>query len=148
MAWLHATPEGSKKSRLKSFKDLDENSSFLKLPDIEGAEYMVSLLSEVGFVMGTGMGVVPITWTELTNWLNATGLNLSVWEKLTLKEMSEVYASELSQATAKDHPAPYVYAAEAAPEDVEVQRQQVASKLKNVFASFKRGKGNPETQPK
>lgn len=143
LAWLHATPEGSKKSRLKSYKDLDENSSFLKLPNIEGAEYLVALLSEVGFVQHTGMGAVAVPWTEIESWLNCTQLDLSVWEKLTLKEMSEAYATELALATDKTRPAPYVPEVE----DIEAQRTRVADKLRNAFQSFKRIRKVGEPSP-
>lgn len=134
LAWLHATPEGSKKSRLRSFSELDENSSFLKLPNIEGAEYLVSLLTELGFVSQSGMSVTSVTWLEMDAWMRRTQLELSLWETLTLKEMSEVYANELVQASAKDRPAPYVYV------DPELQsnRDAVAEKLKSIFSSFKR----------
>jgi hypothetical protein len=122
---------------------LDENSSFLELPDIAGAEYMVSLLSEAGFVQNTGLGCSPIQWTEIESWLRVTGLELSTWEKLTIKTMSEVYAGELSQASAKNRPQPYI-SAEAA---TTLDRMVVADKLRNVFASFKRDKsGEPEQQ--
>jgi len=142
MAWLHAVPEGSKNSRLKSFKALDENSSFLQLPNIEGAEYLVALLSEVGFVSYSGVGAIAITWSEIESWLNCTELNLSIWEKLMLKEMSEAYASVLSTATDKHTPAPYIHEVE----DIEAQRTKVANKLRSVFNSLKR-KRNGEPSP-
>ena len=143
MAWLHAVPEGSKNSRLKSFKDFDENSSFLKLPNIEGAEYLVALLSEVGFVQHTGMGATSIPWTEIDSWLRCTQLNLSVWEKLVLKEMSEVYASQLITSTDKNHPAPYIPEVD----DTEERRTHVANKLRSVFNSLKRKRtGEPSPQ--
>lgn len=143
MAWLHATPEGSKKARRTSFLEVDEHSSFLKLPDIsEGAEYMVSLLSEAGFALSSGFGATPITWTELDSWLSCTKHELSVWEITTLKEMSEVYCSELHKSSAKDAAPPYVPTAEVEDEELAEQRKSVASKIRNVFASFKRNSGN------
>lgn len=126
-------PEGSKKSRLKSYTDLDENSSFLRLPNIEGAEYLVSLLSEAGFVYNTGMACTSLPWTEIDSWLRVTQLDLSMWEKLTIKTMSEIYAGELGLATAKNRPAPYTYE----DEELVADRTLVTSKLKNVFASIR-----------
>lgn len=90
-----------------------------------------------------GMGAIPISWLEIDAWLRATKLDLPIWERLTLKEMSEVYAAELSKATAKDAAAPYVEIAE----DVKQNRSSVASKIRNVFSSFKRNTGEkPEPQ--
>lgn len=133
LAWLHAVPEGSKKSRLAAFKEQGDDSSFLKFPDIDGAEYMVALLQEAGLVSATGMGVIPITWQEIEAWLNTTELDLSVWEKLTIKEMSEAYVSEFNSASAKDAAAPYVPAIE--PEQID--RKAVANKIGSVLRGFK-----------
>ena len=133
-------PEGQKKSRLKSYKDLDENSSFLNLPNLDGAEYLVTLLFEAGLVQSTGMGATALSWSEIESWLRVTQLSLSVWEKLTIKSMSEVYAGELSTATKKDSPAPYTHVDEALFAD----REMIASKLKSVFSSFKKSRTENE----
>ncbi len=136
LAWLHATPEGSKKSRLQTFKEGDEDgdSPFLKFPDIDGAEYVVHLFQESGMLIATGMGTVPLSWQEINNWIECTQLDLSIWERLTIKEMSEVYVSELNKATAKDYAAPYV--ANIEPENID--RPAVADKLRSVLRGFKR----------
>lgn len=133
-------PDGAKKSRLKSYKDFDETSSFLSMPSLDGAEYLVTLLFEAGLVQSTGMGVTPLTWSEIESWLRVTQLKLSVWEKLTIKNMSEIYAGELSSATKKDSPAPYTHIDKALIAD----REMIANKLKNVFASFKRQESDNE----
>lgn len=139
MAWLHATPEGSKKSRLTSLKELDEDSSFLKLPKIEGAEYLVALLFEAGLLESTGMGATALSWSEIESWLRCTSLELSNWEKLMIKTMSDVYVSEYNQSSAKDRAAPYIYV-----DEVQVKRDEVANKLLNVLRSFKRTSVEPE----
>lgn len=133
-------PEGAKKSRLKSYKDFDENSSFLNLPNVDGAEYLITLLFEAGLVHSTGMGVNALPWSEIESWIRVTQIELSTWEKLTIKSMSETYASELSQATAKDRPAPYTHVDEALIAD----RTLIASKLKNAFAAFRKSKSENE----
>ena len=127
-------PEGSKKSRLKSYTDLDGTSSFLTMPSLDGAEYLVQLLYEAGLVQSNGMGATALSWTEIESWIRVTQISLSVWERLLIKSMSEVYAGELSQATAKDRPSPYVHVDEA----LEINRQVVTAKLKNVFALFRK----------
>ena len=133
LAWLNAVPEGSKKSRLKFYKEQDEESNFLKLPPIEGAEYLVGLLNEAGLLTSNGMGASPLTWAEIESWLRCTQLELTTWEILLVKQMSEVYVGEYSQASEKARPAPFVYA-----DALAVDRQAVASKLKSAFAAFKR----------
>lgn len=118
---------------------LDEESTFLKLPEIEGAEYIVGLLQEAGLVSNGGMGVVPLTWSEIESWHRFTQLDLSIWERLMIRTLSEEYASELHRASAKDAPAPYVHVNE-----VQIDRKAVANKIMNVFRSFKR---DPEPEP-
>lgn len=137
MAWLHAVPTGSKKSRLTSFKELDADSSFLQFPDIDGAEYLIALLQEAGLMQTNGMGVTPLSWQEIDCWLRTTELNLSVWEKLVIREMSEAYVSELNSASAREAVSPYVATA---PE--EIDRPAVANKLLSVLRGFKREPGS------
>jgi hypothetical protein len=133
-------PEGAKNSRLKSYKELDENSSFLSLPNLDGADYLVTLLFEAGLVQSTGMGAVSLSWTEIESWLRVTQLNLSVWEKLTIKSMSEIYAGELGVATKRDAQAPYTHVDEALIAD----RTAIANKLKGAFAAFKKNRAENE----
>lgn len=126
-------PEGSKNSRYKSYADLDENSSFLQLPEIDGAEYLIDLLREAGMFLSTGMGAVCLTWQEIHDWLEVTERKLTVWEKLTIKTLSEAYTNEFNQASAKDRPAPFIFIDEEAR-----TRTTVANKLLSVLRSFKK----------
>ena len=80
------------------------------------------------------MGVTSLSWSEIESWIKVTQINLSTWEKLTIKGMSEAYAGELNSANKKDCPAPYTHVDEALIAD----RSIVANKLKNVFSSFKK----------
>jgi hypothetical protein len=57
-----------------------------------------------------------------------------VWELLTIRELSEAYVGEYTQASAKNRPAPYTKV----DDDVVANRSKVASKLKSVFASMRR----------
>lgn len=141
MAWLHAVPEGSKKSRLSVFKANTEDgeSSFLQFPDLDGAEYMITLFHEVGPMFSSGMGVIPLPWQEIESWLRTTERELAVWEKLMIREMSEVYVNEFNQASAKDWAAPYVPAIE--PEDID--RKAVSDKIGSVLRGFKRQSVQP-----
>lgn len=133
MAWLNAVPRGSKNSRLKSFKERDEDSPLLKLPKTDGAEYLVDLLYEAGLFESNGMAATALSWQEIQSWLNCTKLELTPWEIMTIKDMSNVYVAEFNQASAKDRPAPYLYV-----DELKVDRDAVEKKLRNVFQSLKR----------
>lgn len=137
LAWLHAVPEGSKQSRLVDFKGPDGETT-LQFPELEEAAYLVALLQEAGLMSSTGMGAVPLSWQEIDAWLRTTELSLTVWEKLMIKEMSEVYVSDLHKSTAKLAVAPY------APEVEVIDRPAVAAKLLDVFRGFKRRKSGGE----
>lgn len=119
---------------MTSFKEANDDSSLLDLPDTDDAAYMIALFHEAGPMSTNGMGVVPITWQEMESWLRTTERELSVWEKLTLREMSEAYVAEFNKASARDAAPPYVPAVE--PENID--RAAVANKLLNVLRGFKR----------
>ena len=99
-------PEKAKESRQKSLKAANEDSLLLQLPELGEAEYMIPLLYEAGLVEQNGMGIVGLSWKELNSWQECTQVKLHTWEVTTLKQMSDAYASEFSQASKPDHPAP------------------------------------------
>jgi hypothetical protein len=94
----------------------------------------VNLLHEAGLVSQTGMGVAPLEWKEICAWLDATELSLSVWEKLTIKTLSEAYAAEYNQASDPNRAAPFVYV----DEDIQAKRDVVASKIGSILRARKK----------
>lgn len=142
LAWLHATPDGSKKSRLAAYKELDADHPLLALPDIHSehaASYVIGLLHEAGLMSSNGMGPVPLSWVEIESWIRCTGNNLPLWEKLTIKTLSEEYVSELVQAKDKTRPAPYTKAPDG------VDREAVSNKIFSILSRRMKGK-KPETR--
>ena len=142
LAWLHATPEGSKKSRLAHFKQVDEDHPFLELPDIQNehaAGYVIGLLHEAGLMSSNGMGPVPLSWLELESWMRCTGQELPLWERLVVKTLSEEYVSELVQAKDKNRPAPFTPAPE------EIDRKEVSNRIFSILSKRMKGR-KPETQ--
>lgn len=132
LAWLHATPEGSKETRLTSFKKVDASHHLLELPDIEtdhAAGYMISLLHESGLMSSSGMGPIPLSWLEIESWLRCTERELPLWERKTIKLLSEEYTSELVQAKDKGRPPPYTKAVIVE----ELDRKAVADKISSIL---------------
>lgn len=109
MAWLSAVPEGGKdkRSRYEQIRSVDENSIDLELPDVDPAEYLVALLHEVGPVESNGYGPTTLSWKELDSWIERTALDLTPWEILMIRKMSEAYAAEHSKASKRDALPPY-----------------------------------------
>lgn len=145
MAWLSAVPSEDtdntkkkttdKRSRYTRFVEggADEFSHSLQMPEVLGADYLVSLLNEVGPVDTNGMGVTPVGWTEMFHWIELTGLELSPWECLTIRELSQAYATEYSQSSDKNRPPPF------SPEVIsQTQRDKVSNMLGAFLRSFKK----------
>jgi len=141
LGWLHAIPEGGKKSRLATFKAVDEEHPSLKLPDIEehSAGYIIGLLYEAGLMSTSGMGPVPLSWVEIEHWLRCTDRELSLWEKLMVKQLSDEYVNELSLATDRLRPAPYSHVVVD-----EIDRDAVASKIMAIFGGLKKAPPSEE----
>lgn len=135
LAWLHAVPEGSKKSRLTAFTESDGESVFLTFPELDGAGYLVALFQEAGLCMSNGMGAVPLTWQEIESWLRTTELRLTVWEKMSIREMSEAYVAELGKSTNKYCAAPFVQ-----PVPDTLDRAAISDKTANILRGFKKRK--------
>lgn len=132
LGWLHATPKGSEKSRLATFKGMREDHPMLEMPDLESdhaAGYLIGLLFEAGLMSSNGMGPVPISWSEICAWLEATELDVSVWDKLTVKALSEEYVSSLLQSTGPETPAPYVSQGELLARQRKITEENILSSL-------------------
>lgn len=120
---------------MTSFKASDEDHPSLKMPDIEtdyAASYLVGLLQEAGLMSSNGMGPVPLSWVDIDAWLRVTEYKLSMWEKLTIKKLSEDYVGELVQASDKQRPAPFLKVEE------EIDRDAVEQKILSVVALFRK----------
>lgn len=131
LGWLHATPEGSKKSRLSAFKEIDEDHSSLVLPDINSdiaAGYIVGLLHEAGLMSSNGMGPVPLSWGDINDWLKCTELCVPLWEKMVIKTLSEEYVSELILSKDKSRPPPYTQS------KIDLDRKVVADKIFSILS--------------
>ena len=153
LAWLHSKPESSsKKSRLASFKALDDNHPLLEMPDIEsehGAGYIIGLLQEAGLMSSNGMGPVPLSWGDIESWLRCTEYDLPIWLKLELKRLSEEYVYELMQANDdRNRPPPYTRIVVVEDDSALVeQRAQVQNKLLDFASRFKRKAPQVEQEP-
>lgn len=102
----------------------------IPLPDVGDGLYLVNTLDEIGAALQSGMGLSPITWQEIKSWSDCTGMKLSPWELITLKEMSHAYAVELSQKQDRKRQAPWKTRVET--------KEELGNRLKAVFRSLKK----------
>jgi len=100
------------------------------MPPIYEADYVVSYWHSVGMATQNGMGSSPISATELMNWSNAQGIELTPFEFNAVIEMSRSYLSSLQQGERPDCPPPYGDPVN------EFDRQKVATKISNAFKAF------------
>lgn len=134
MGWLHAIPEGRRKSRAKALQEADAESNTLVLPDIGDGAYVIGMLQEAGLASSSGMGPTPLTWQEIEAWQRVTDSKPSLWDRLMIKELSEAYVAELTQATDLNRPDPYVHV------DIEIERAVVVDKWKSFLAMRKKSR--------
>lgn len=69
-----------------------------EMPPLEGSEYILGYLYEIGPIMSGAMGSGPITHGELCAWQSNTGIRLSPWEVRTLRRLSIEYLNEQHRA--------------------------------------------------
>lgn len=94
------------------------------MPSISGGEHVLGYLYEVGPVMPTGMGPVPVTHQELESWQNLTGIELHPWETRFLRALSREYRTQAQTSEKADCPPPY---------GKNERRMLVAKKINEIF---------------
>lgn len=57
----------------------------------EGFDYLLAWFYDLGPALFNGMGLAPISYTEIRSWRLERGLQLNSWEVKALRELSQVY---------------------------------------------------------
>lgn len=107
------------------------------MPDVEtehSAGYLIGLLHEAGLMSSTGMGPVPLSWIDIDAWLRTMELSLPVWEKMTIKYLSEVYVNERLSATDPQGLPPWTKPVS----EEEIEREKISNALLSFLRNFKR----------
>lgn len=68
------------------------------MPPVEGSACLLDYFFDVGPVVGTGMGGVPLRSEHLSAWQTETGTRLQSWEARALRRLSGEYLSESHRA--------------------------------------------------
>lgn len=133
MAWLNATPKGTKESRLADFRKRrgGEHPS-LTMPEVGPGIHIIQWLQEAGFYSSNGMDITPLSWTEMESWIRVTRKKFPVWVPTLIKELSEAYVSEYKQSSDASRPAPYV-------DFKHIDRDVVDTNIRSFFAGLMRG---------
>lgn len=145
-AWLSATPEraeaveikGPQLSRLEALK---HNWVIAKrgrkaedyepaMPPLHGSEYLLSHFFEIGPTLAAGMGAGPVTFSEIGDWMQCTGVELQPWEARFIHSLSKEYLDESYKAVKRDRAAPWTVEREAAPPPVTATQAWIRSLAK------------------
>ena len=133
LAWLHAVPKkigknssDKNQSRLRGY--LDSNTQ-PPLSPAGCAAYLVDYLFAVGPVSYSAMGAMPLLWQELTHWQRNSGIDLTPWEAVTLRQLSADYVAESHAAESTTRPAPWL------PDNWQSHeaRNNVAKKIRSIL---------------
>jgi hypothetical protein len=119
LAYYYAVPHGSKTARITELKILNRP---MNLPTIKEGFYLISYISEMGYCMRQGEGVVPIPLTEINAWEQSAELKLTHNEKMHIKKLSESFVSALRESSTKGAMPYYSHT-----------KADVGSKLKDAF---------------
>lgn len=133
LGWLHAAPVPDKPSkgfqpetRLAAYK---RDGTQPPLPPCPSHE-LVDLLFEAGPYSMTGMGSVPLPWSEIDAWIRVTGRSLSFFVVQLIHSLSSAYLSELKQAEKMDHPRPFIDRV-----TIEQSRDRVSTQIQSALKS-------------
>ena len=113
---------------MEQFKLRDANHPLLTMPLVNGHQYIIEWLFDVGPTMMSSMGNSPLTFEEIYAW--GKDIDISHWEASTIRKLSIDYLSMLHHGSEPDCPVPY---AETPSED---KLQQVSNGLKAVFLAM------------
>jgi hypothetical protein len=97
------------------------------------APYLLSYLTDLGFVEAGGMEGAPIGWTTLCHWQVQTGITLQPWEARLIRRLSTEYLNQSRKARSPDCPAPWGQV-------TEEQRASVSAGLRSMFGGLARNK--------
>lgn len=100
------------------------------MPEITGAEYVVSYWQSLGRCSIGAMGPIPLSSIEIEAWKAGTRTDLAPWEFTAIIEMSRAYISMINEGENPETPPPYGDPVR------EFDRDLVSKKVGNAFKAF------------
>lgn len=68
-----------------------------EMPDFESGEYLWRAFNDIGLASSSSGGLMPILWSEVRGFAEATGAIDEPWEMQAIRQMSEAYVAERHQ---------------------------------------------------
>lgn len=145
MAWFSAKPKhlerpGSVSNRIKVAEktrgqEIIDRGGAPLMPDVGDAAYLVAYWQQIGMVEQGGMGMAPLSASELMCWCGGAGIELQPWEFHALRQMSRQYLVQLNESEKPECPPPYGDPATVFDRDV------VGKKVVQAFKTFIQARG-------
>lgn len=125
LAWLHATPDGSERSRAEILK----GQEIAELDELEWGEHLIETLREIGFAMPGMSGAVPLNYQEIDSYCRLTLTVLPWYEPAQLRTLSRAYCAELYESKKVSRQKPK--------KDIEENNENVEIGFKKMLNFFK-----------
>lgn len=77
------------------------------MPKLDGADYLISYLAEVGPAITNGMALSAIGYSEIYHYASITRTQLTPWDAHMLRHLSRVYVSQHHAAKSPSSQSPY-----------------------------------------
>lgn len=136
MAWFGAKPKhadrpGSVSNRIKIAEktrgqEIVDRGGTPLMPDVGDAAYLVGYWQQIGLVQHGGMGMAPLSASEVAAWCSQAAIDLQPWEFLAVREMSRHYVVQLTESEKPECPPPYGDPAKVFDRDVVSRKVQAA----------------------
>ncbi len=107
------------------------------MPDVGEAEFLIGYWKDIGLALPGGMGLVPLTATEVQAWQRGTGIELQAWEFSALLAMSRGYLVARQEGANPASTPPYGDPIN------EFDRATVGQKVCNAFKAFIQAQQRP-----
>lgn len=122
MAWLHAVPDKTSKSRAKQL-----GTGIMDSVEVSReSQVLVSLVTECGLCRADANGINPLAWSDIDAWANCIG-GATPWEAKVIRDLSVEYVVELRAATEPSRVFP------AYEQDEDAARAAVRAQLKSFI---------------
>ncbi len=103
LAYLNASPDGSKKSRAEVCRQVARKSP--DMPDTVGGEHLIEYMLTIGPGMAGAMGYVPLDFAEIAAWDSINLLNMH--ERKIIRDLSRTYIAQSNISTKASCLAPW-----------------------------------------
>ncbi len=117
------------------------DSALIKMPDPGDAAYLIEFLMEIGPVNSGQSGPIPVSWSDINAWQQATGTILTGQELVQIRELSKLYCSQYHDSMDRNCPAPYV-------DPDAVDHNKLGNHIKKVFRARQENKKKKTMKPK